>query len=72
MSNHCTLFPDGNWADCCYSHDVAYVRQTVSRKEADRKLLDCVKAKCKVIGVIMYAGVRLFGWYFWNKHTRRK
>lgn len=31
------------------------------------KLLECVKAKCKVIGVIMFVVVRLFGWYFWNK-----
>lgn len=65
--NSCTLFPDGKWSECCRHHDVAYAKQTVSRKEADKMLYNCVKSKCKVIAPIMYIGVRMFGLYFWNK-----
>ena len=71
MADRCTLWLEkccGNdWSDCCHRHDLDYVRQKISRKEADKKLLDCVKDKCKVVAYIMYAGVRSAGWWFWNK-----
>lgn len=56
-----------DWSSCARYHDVAYVKQDISRKEADKKLYNCVKEKCKVVAPIMYIGVRVFGWYFWNK-----
>ena len=59
--NSCTLFPDGKWKDCCDHHDYQYLTQKVSRKEADIKLYNCVKERCKVVAYVMYVGVRLFG-----------
>lgn len=70
--NSCTLFPDGTWSKCCDLHDYQYLTQKVSRKQADKILYDCVKSKCKVIAHIMYIGVRMFGWYFWNKNKKDK
>lgn len=68
----CTMFPEGNWQRCCTRHDIDYTRQEMSRKEADKELLSCVKERCKVVAYIMYAGVRLFGWYFWNKQKDKR
>jgi hypothetical protein len=68
--NSCTLFPDCIWKDCCYVHDLNYVRQKITRLEADKMLLSCVKERCKAVAYIMYAGVRLFGLYFWNKNKK--
>ena len=70
--NSCTLFPDLSWKNCCKQHDVDYERQVVSRKEADKKLFICVKSKCKIVAPIMYIGVRVFGWYFWNKAKEKR
>ena len=72
MADRCTLFPEGSWQECCYLHDLNYIRQKITRKEADKRLLSCVKERCKVVAYIMYAGVRLFGWYFWNKNKKDK
>lgn len=69
--NSCTLFPDYNWDECCKFHDYQYLSKKVSRKEADKILYNCVKNKSKTIAYVMYAGVRLFGWYFWNKSKRK-
>jgi hypothetical protein len=66
----CTLFPDRNWKECCAKHDIDYVEQKITRLESDRKLLACVKDKCKAVAYVMYLGVRCFGWWFWNKSKR--
>ena len=74
--NYCTLFPEGWWPHCCAAHDAAYAAQT-ARDVADMDLLRCVVASATsspalavvsaVIGVVMYIGVRVFGWFFYNK-----
>ena len=72
MADRCTLFPEGSWQECCYVHDLDYVRQKITRLEADKKLLDCVKDKCKVVAYVMYIGVRSAGWWFWNKSKDKR
>ncbi|HVT36076.1 MAG TPA: hypothetical protein VHE37_10840 [Nevskiaceae bacterium] len=72
----CTLFPDGNWCDCCRVHDEAYWRGGTQeqREAADVKLRDCVLAKSgdKALAETMYYGVRGGGapvfptWYRWG------
>lgn len=58
----CTLYPDGEWADCCVEHDIDYwcggsVRD---RKESDLELRRCVAEKgFAKNGWAMYWGVRL-------------
>jgi 23S rRNA U2552 (ribose-2'-O)-methylase RlmE/FtsJ len=61
-----------DWTECAVKHDLNYIRQKITRKEADKRLLSCVKERCKVVAYIMYTGVRLFGWYFWNKNKKDK
>ena len=66
-SDGCSLFPDGDYVDCCVEHDKAYYFGGSSklRREADKKLYKCVAAKKgfhhKIIAPIMWLGVRTLG-----------
>jgi predicted small secreted protein len=66
-SDNCTSFPDGDYADCCFDHDLAYFKggSWKERWRADKKLYKCVAAKSgfkhKFIAPIMWLGVRAFG-----------
>jgi len=86
-SDGCTLFPDGNYRDCCVEHDKAYYfgGTLKERRTADNQLYDCVKAKngphSKMVAGIMWVGVRIgavpflptpFRWGFGNKYPRMK
>ena len=86
-SDGCTLFPDGNYRDCCVEHDKAYYfgGTLKERRAADDRLYECVKAKngshSKIIAGIMWLGVRIggvsflptsFRWGFGNKYPRMK
>ena len=60
----CSMFPDGMWRECCVEHDKAYWRGGTKeqRKEVDKKLYQCVKAKgYPIIAKLMYYGVRIGG-----------
>lgn len=78
----CTAVPDFNFGyDCCGEHDYYYQSKEVDRAVADKKLYECILRKgipYKLFGVIpgnsnaalatiYYIGVRLAGWFFWNK-----
>ncbi len=67
-TDHCTLFPDGSWAECCARHDRRYDNKRITREQADELLFRCVVRKSnKVVAYIVYAGVRAFGWYYYDK-----
>lgn len=69
----CTLFPEGNWHDCCVVHDQAYTIGGGYRKkmEADIELMRCVAEKMHpYIAMIMFIGVRLFGGPHWPHKFR--
>ena len=74
MKDYCTMFPEGWWAYCCKAHDDAY-RAHTGKQEADLQLLKCVSeskdgvlsAPSLLIGLIMFAGVSLFGKKYYNK-----
>jgi hypothetical protein len=66
-SDNCTLFPDGNYCDCCVEHDKDYYfgGSGKERWRSDKRLYKCVKAKRgwqnKVIAPVMWLGVRIGG-----------
>ena len=66
-SDKCSLFPDGDYCDCCVEHDKAYFfgGSFKERRHADIKLYKCVRAKKgfhhKIIAPLMYVGVRIGG-----------
>ena len=66
-SDGCTLFPDGNYRDCCVAHDKDYYKggSCKERRESDNRLYRCVKSKKgwknKFLAPIMWIGVRVFG-----------
>ncbi len=83
-SDGCSLFPDGNYRDCCVEHDKLYYfgGTKQERKAADRQLRACVRAKGhRFLAPIMYLGVRIggvgwlptpFRWGFGNKNGLKK
>ena len=73
VGDGCTMFPDGDWGDCCLAHDKAYFRggTQAERKAADEQLFNCVRAKGglkhRFISDIMWVGVRVGGRIFKDK-----
>jgi len=68
----CTLWPEGDWHDCCLAHDHAYHAADRggfwARRRADLTLARCVTASGHALmGKVMFLGVRLFGWIPWLK-----
>ena len=60
----CSLFPDGDYADCCQAHDRDYYRggTKAERKASDKRLEQCVRAKGhKFLSKMIYLGVRIGG-----------
>lgn len=66
-SDGCTHFPNGDYLDCCFQHDLAYYNggSWMQRWRADGQLRKCVAAKNgwwhKPVSVIMWGGVRIGG-----------
>lgn len=66
-SDGCSMWPDGNYRDCCVEHDKAYFLGGgyKDRAAADRVLVRCVASKGKwynkAIVPFMWAGVRVGG-----------
>jgi hypothetical protein len=63
-SDGCSMWPDGNWVDCCLQHDMMYWcgGNAAARQQADAQLRACVAdhgATCT--GQLMYVGVRIGG-----------
>lgn len=79
----CSLFPDGDYGDCCVAHDRDYYRggTGAERKAADKRLAQCVRAKGhKYLSRLMYIGVRIggvswlptpFRWGFGQKKVKK-
>ena len=80
----CTLFPDGNYRECCYRHDLDYFRggTETERHESDKRLYRCVRSmkgwKNEIAAALMLFGVRVFGVSFlstpfrWGFGQRKK
>lgn len=79
QTDFCTLFPDRilqyDISQCCKAHDDAYlIISSIPRYEADLELMNCVKEAFPTntflaitIPLLMYFGVRAFGWKFFKK-----
>lgn len=67
VTDNCTWFPDGNYADCCVQHDREYFAggSWKARWRSDKKLFKCVAAKPKfynkLVAPMMWLGVRALG-----------
>ncbi|RMH20074.1 MAG: DUF1353 domain-containing protein [Gammaproteobacteria bacterium] len=64
VSDGCSLWPDGDIADCCVRHDYLYWQggSPAERKRADQSLRRCVTEKGHPLEAwTMYVGVRLGG-----------
>ncbi len=85
-SDGCSLFPDGDYRNCCVAHDKAYYvgGSWRERRRADNKLYKCVADikgfQHKIIAPMMWIGVRVggvpflptpFRWGFGRKKTPR-
>lgn len=69
-SDGCSLFPDGDYRNCCVAHDLAYFGggSWTARWRADKSLYKCVAQtkgfEHKVIAPVMWLGVRIGGVHF--------
>lgn len=85
-SDGCSLFPDGDYRNCCVEHDKAYYfgGSRRERRRADNQLYKCVAAtkgfQHKIIAPMMWVGVRVggvsflptpFRWGFGIKKTKK-
>ena len=67
VGDGCSMFPDGDYGDCCLAHDRDYFRggTRAERKASDARLYRCVRSKGgskhKFIASIMWLGTRVFG-----------
>jgi len=67
----CTCFWDvlfgKDHSACCTLHDYNYAKQKITRKEADKRFLKCLRKKTfTVLAFAMFGAVRMFGWWRWN------
>jgi hypothetical protein len=66
-SDGCSLFPDGDYRDCCVQHDLSYFSggSWKARWRADDQLRKCVAGKRgfqhKPLSFLMWFGVRIGG-----------
>ena len=66
-SDGCTLIPDGHIRPCCLIHDQDYFRGGTrsERREADKKLFDCVRetkgVQHRIFAPFVWLGVRVGG-----------
>ena len=66
--DHCTLSPEGNWAECCKRHDRRYENKRLTKWQADKLLYRCVKRKSNAfIGSLFFIGVTIGGHWSYYK-----
>jgi hypothetical protein len=83
-SDGCSMFPDGNYRDCCVEHDKTYFigGSLKERRAADKELYRCVRSKGngKLLSSMIWIGVRVggvsflptpFRWGFGHKFPRK-
>lgn len=69
---YCTFWWDGNWAKCCEVHDIAYGSGT------DKLLADIELGLCVIntgnlwMGIVMFLGVSIFGWFFYKRQKKKQ
>lgn len=75
----CSCWFDGwfgkSWGIFCEKHDQRYMTvlgKDMTRLECDVELAEGVSSVCVVIAVIMFIGVRCFGWYYWKKFEKAR
>jgi hypothetical protein len=73
VTDGCSSFPDGDWVECCVTHDIPYWCGGTSdaRAEADEALRACVaERRSRFLARAMKLGVRLGGHPVWPAHFR--
>lgn len=73
-SDGCSMFPDGNWRECCITHDFAYWcgGSRKARSKADNELEQCVSDQGHpILGWLMnHLGVQMGGHPLWPTSFR--
>lgn len=74
-SSGCSMVPEGNWGECCYSHDVAYRRGgwAIARLKADIELFKCIWSNKNPFAAVLYfVGVRFGGQFAFQYGKKRE
>lgn len=68
VTDGCSMWPDGDYKVCCIAHDKVYWTGGTAqeRLKSDLRLQQCVSAKSgRLMGSVMYVGVRIGGHPIW-------
>lgn len=66
----CSSVPDFNFRLCCMEHDYYYHTKEISRKEADRRLRECIREHGWIFLPWLYwLGVRVAGGLHYGKNS---
>ena len=73
-SSGCNVFNNSTRESYCIEHDKAYGRGgwCIARWNADWKLFKCIWKSNKILAVIMFLGIRLFGAFEFEYGRKRK
>jgi hypothetical protein len=76
-SNGCSglFIPQGNWGECCQTHDANYRRGgwAIARLKADIQLFKCIASNKNLFAATLYfTGVRFAGQYAFQYGTKRE
>jgi hypothetical protein len=64
QSDGCSMFPDGDYRECCIAHDRDYFvgGTEAERRASDKRLAKCVRGKGhRLLSGLMFLGVRIGG-----------
>lgn len=59
MSEGCSLFPNGEWAECCVQHDLAWTIGEPTFLQSNRELKTCISHYDEWYAVGAFAGVSI-------------
>jgi hypothetical protein len=73
-SSGCNVFNNPHTEEYCIEHDKAYGRGgwCIARFKADWNLFKCIWKKRKLLAIVMFLGIRLFGSFEFEYGKKRK
>jgi hypothetical protein len=69
MTDWCSWWPEGNWAYCCYEHDLGLATDWMLAQCIAHSAWSAVPQPIQdfalgVVGFVTWVGVTCFGWFY--------
>jgi len=68
ITNGCNFFYEGPWDTCCDIHDIAFANggNLIDMVKGNIALFECVFPSHPIAATILFAGVTIGGWFFFE------